>query len=49
MLLHQSLHTKIMEDVNITEEITNIEAKEDVALNFEDIGEVAVVDVVTVI
>ena len=37
VLLRHIQHTKIMEAMDITEEITIIEAKEDLALNVEEI------------
>ena len=49
MLLCHSRHTKIIESMDITEEITIIEAEEDVVLNVDEIGEVVVVNRVTVI
>ena len=49
MLLHHSRLTKVVEVVDITEDIKIIEAKEDVALDVEEIREVAMVAGVTVI
>ena len=49
MLLHHSRLTKVVEVVDITEDIKIIEAKEDVALDVEEIREVAMVARVTVI
>ena len=48
-LLHHSQPTNIMEAVDITEDRNNLEAREDVVLKVEEIGEVAMVDGVTVI
>ena len=49
MILHHSQLTKIMESVRITKEKETIEAKEDMDPNVEEIGEVVMVAVHTVI
>ena len=45
MFLHHIQHTKTMEGVEIMEETTIMEAKEDVTPNVDEIGEIFVVAV----